>query len=158
MPRPPDEDLRAVPGRALASGAVVQAISEERRKGSIKRQARRQAENSAPVRGRPFKKGESGNPGGRPAGYAAMQALARSHTKEAFDAVLAGLRDRRQRLFAAEIILERGWGKPAQPQTGEGGKGPVEHVIRWLTEQEAQAMSSTPPESPSPPNGQSSST
>jgi hypothetical protein len=123
----------------------------------IKRQARH-AENSGSVRGRPFKKGQSGNPGGRPAGYAEMQALARSYTREAFDALRAGLRDKRQRVIAAQIILERGWGRPVQPQTGEGGKGPVEHVIRWLTEQEAQAMSSVPPESPSPPNGQSSST
>ena len=35
---------------------------------------------------------------------------------------------------AAKILLDRGWGLPAQPVTGEDGEGAIEIIIRNITE------------------------
>jgi hypothetical protein len=45
-----------------------------------------------------------------------------------------GDEDRRISIKAAEVILDRGWGKAPQAVTGEDGEGPAEMVIRWLTQ------------------------
>ncbi len=37
--------------------------------------------------------------------------------------------DERVRLGAIQAALDRGWGKPAQAVTGEGGNGPVQIVV-----------------------------
>lgn len=34
--------------------------------------------------------------------------------------------------FAAEKLLDRGFGKAAQPHTGEGGQGPVAHTHKVI--------------------------
>ena len=80
------------------------------------------AENSVkteyPVRGRPFKKGVSGNPGGRPKDILQLRELAQSKTHEAFQTLLDVMetsQSDRARIAAAIAILERGWGKaPAE--------------------------------------------
>jgi hypothetical protein len=60
---------------------------------------------------KPFPKGVSGNPGGRPKGIAAK---AREHTDAALDVLVEGMGDNdpRVRVTAAKEILDRGWGKP----------------------------------------------
>lgn len=58
-----------------------------------------------------FKPGQSGNPGGRPKGVAA---LAREHTPEAIKALVAALKCKKERVSAAIALLDRGWGKPVQ--------------------------------------------
>lgn len=70
------------------------------------------AENSKKaVVGRPWPKGVSGNPGGRPKGIAA---LAREHTDKAMGVLADALLndDARVRITAAKELLDRGFGKP----------------------------------------------
>lgn len=55
--------------------------------------------------------GQSGNPGGRPKGIAA---IAREHKDKAIEVLVAGMSDDdpRVRMAAAKEILDRGYGKP----------------------------------------------
>lgn len=66
-------------------------------------------------RGRPFTKGVSGNPGGRPKVVGPLRELARQHTLEALEVLVHIMRkgqSDRARAAAAEAILDRGHGKP----------------------------------------------
>lgn len=71
-----------------------------------------------------FKKGQSGNPGGRPKAIKDLQAVAREHSPKAFARVLSLIDsdDARVSLAAAQEVLNRAWGKPAQAITGADGK------------------------------------
>jgi hypothetical protein len=40
------------------------------------------------------------------------------------------------RIQAAAILLDRGWGKPAQAHTGENGEGSIKVVIRHIVADE----------------------
>jgi len=81
-----------------------------------------------------FEKGKSGNPGGRPKEAAEVKALARKHGPEAIKKLVDLLRgtDARVAKAAADSLLDRAYGKPAQAVTGDDG-GPLEHVVQWLT-------------------------
>jgi hypothetical protein len=67
----------------------------------------------------PWKKGQSGNPQGRSRVYRQFRQLAelaRSHTEKAMNLIARVVDDERAdlrlRLLAAEMILDRGWGRP----------------------------------------------
>lgn len=77
------------------------------------------AENSSRTAvGRPFQKGQSGNPGGRPKEDPELKNLARAHTAEAIATLVAIMTGQRSpasaRVAAANALLDRGYGKPQQ--------------------------------------------
>jgi Family of unknown function (DUF5681) len=70
-----------------------------------------------------FKKGKSGNPGGRPKALANVMHEARRHTPEALKTLVKLMRAAESetvRLNAAEAILSRGWGRPVQALQVDG--------------------------------------
>src|SRR6185437_14081531 len=71
------------------------------------------------ARGRPFQKGTSGNPGGRPRVIGDVQELARERSPEAINTLAAIMDDTKAppaaRVAAANSLLDRGYGKPTQP-------------------------------------------
>jgi hypothetical protein len=81
--------------------------------------------------GKPFRKGQSGNPSGRPktdpdvkeALKAACPAAAKRlvQLSQSFDEDVA--------LKASIAILDRTYGKPTQPVSGDDSKGPVRVVV-----------------------------
>jgi hypothetical protein len=65
-----------------------------------------------------FQPGQSGNPGGRPKVLAEVKQLAREYTAEAISALADIVKDKKAppaaRVGAAQVILDRGYGKPTQ--------------------------------------------
>ena len=63
-----------------------------------------------------FEPGKSGNPGGRPKGSSELTLAAREHTAAALAVLVDAMSDEvaRNRITAAQAVLDRAWGKPAQ--------------------------------------------
>jgi hypothetical protein len=82
-----------------------------------------------------WKRGESGNPNGKPKAFADMQKLARSHSTEAIEKLVSIMRGKaaNQAIRAAEILLDRAWGRVPFAVAGEGGEGPVKiaYEVSW---------------------------
>lgn len=88
------------------SAALTQDSRTERRRGP----------------GRPWVKGQSGNPGGQPKGLTDVRRLAAQHTEEAIGTLVEIARKGRSepaRVAAASAILDRAYGKPAQTVVGD---------------------------------------
>lgn len=75
-----------------------------------------------------FKKGQSGNPGGRPKKSKAeyeLEAMCKANTPEAVEVILQTMRRNdmpKLQLEAAKYIVDRGYGKPRQEVSGPNGK------------------------------------
>lgn len=86
------------------------------------------------ITGRGFRKGQSGNPGGRPKLVMDVIALAKEHTPLAITTLASIARNDEAppaaRATAAVALLDRGWGRPAQTVTGENG-APLQIDFRW---------------------------
>lgn len=72
-----------------------------------------------------FKKGKSGNPGGRPKENKEVQALAREYTEDAIARLVHWMKsdNAKASVSASNVLLDRGWGKAAQAHEHTGADG-----------------------------------
>ena len=81
------------------------------------------------VVGRPFRKGQSGNPTGRPKALQELVALARAETLPTLKKIVwlrDNADDQRVQLAAARELFDRAWGRPTQPLAGDP-EHPLQH-------------------------------
>ena len=95
--------------------------------------------------GRPFQKGQSGNPGGRPKESDEVKTLARQHTVTAVErlAFWMGSDNAKASVSACSALLDRGWGKPAQAVTGVDGAPLIPPNVTILIQPQAGASNRT---------------
>ncbi len=96
-----------------------------------------------------FKKGQSGNPSGRPkttlADGRSLREISREHTDTEIATLVKIMKDDEAppaaRANAAGQILDRGWGRPTQPISGDADMPPLSfttapmEVVAWMAAQ-----------------------
>lgn len=102
----------------------------------------------AKPRGRPFPKGVSGNPHGRPKEYGEFRELVRSKSPQAIAALEAALaREDNSSVAAAKVLLEYGWGRPqAAPEDLEAARQAGGVMLAQLSRDELLAIAALPDE------------
>lgn len=82
-----------------------------------------------------FQPGVSGNPGGKSREHMEVITMARNLSPDAIIRLGEWMKSNNPKasVAAANAILDRAFGKPAQALTGADGEGPAELLIRWLT-------------------------
>lgn len=100
-----------------------------------KRATREQHPNSV---GRPWPKGVSGNPGGRgvEVGLQEVKEYAKIYTKESCDRLAYWMRSKYPvaSVRAAEALLNRAWGYPAQEITAAPGSNGISITVRHIVD------------------------
>jgi hypothetical protein len=85
---------------------------------------------------RPFQKGQSGNPGGRPAIESRIRRLAQRNSRRAIVTLVRLLRSKNERVqfMAANALLDRAVGKPAQAVALTGADGEPLRLTATVTD------------------------
>lgn len=122
-------------------------MNSKRKPQPVENSGKQQPKKAKP-RGRPFQKGQSGNPGGRPADYGAFRELCRSKSPQAVAALEAALdRSDASSVAAARVLLEYGWGKPsAAPEDLEAVRQGAQVQLSQLSREELLAIAALPDE------------
>lgn len=88
-------------------------------------------------RGKPFTAKNNANPGGRPKQPKEFKDIVRANTVTALNAVLGIMNDEgakpADRLKASEIIIDRAYGKAAQPIVGDKDFDAIQQEVRDLS-------------------------
>ncbi len=98
--------------------------------------AEKSSKTARPV-GKPFAKGTTGNPGGRPKRTEQeldLIAACKAKTPQALDTMVEIMQNgevEKNRLAAAQAIIERAYGKPVQPNELSGNIGLVVNLVRF---------------------------
>ena len=92
---------------------------------------------------KPFQRGVSGNPGGKPKGED-VRYLARKNTRRAMERIVELIDDEDPRvaLMAAKEVLDRAYGKPKVIEDDDGGdrKNVTINIVRYADDKPAEQL------------------
>ena len=88
---------------------------------------------------RPWKPGQSGNPGGKSKKLEEIKALAKDRSKRALERIIELVEsdDERIALMAAKEVLDRAWGKPKDAEDDDGKRNLTINIVKFDSEAHA---------------------